>query len=199
MIKFSSFKEAINYQPVCPLCRSQLHINDRDLAADYGFEYRGDKRERISFFVNRREDDTPTIDPETDEVELLYANRMPPSIPNYNSPTHYTNPPKAYNGRFLHALTIDCKSCCQYGFTLQLHFDLTEQKLASAFLNSETVNITECEMVHEIKNIYATEKTHYTYFPRDGSCKQTTLPLIALDLSNPLETVARIRKLLIFS
>lgn len=198
-LKFHSFKEAGNYRTTCPLCNNPLHINDRDLATDYGHEFRGGKP-RISFFVNQREDDTITIDPETDEVELILSNRLPEELLTDLSPAaQKIMAPPVYNGRFMHGLTIDCKSCCQYAFTLQIHFNLTDKSLFGTYLNSESISIEEGEMVHEIKNSYATQITYYSYFDKEGDSKRLSLPLIPLDLSDPKETVARISNLLIFS
>ncbi len=181
---FQAFKEAINYQSACPLCSSPLHINDRDLATDYGHEFRGGSP-RISFFINQRADDTVTVDPETDEVELLLHNRVSDAPP--------------YNGRLIHSLTLNCNSCCQYSFTLQVHLNLTESKLDKVILDSESISIEEGSMVHEINNSYAMERTLYSYFDKEGDSKKVILPLISLDAFNPKETIARIRKLLIFS
>lgn len=189
---FSTFKEGINYKSACPLCKSPLHINDRDLATDYGHEFRGGTP-KISFFINQREDDTVTVDPETDEVELVLRNRMPERI----SGTSFT--PPTYNGKLIHALHLNCNSCCQYSFTLQVHLNLTKSKLIGIFLDSESMSIEECSMVHEINNSYSTNKTFYSYFDKEGDSKKVFLPLIPLDHYSPQETIARIRKLLIFS
>jgi hypothetical protein len=200
MKQFHSFKSALEYQERCPLCQGFTHINDRDLAADIGYDYRGEGQ-RVTFYVNRREDDTITINPATDEVELILANRMPDKI--YDATTHSitTAQPSLpiYNGKLLHALTIDCKNCCQYSYTLQLHFDLAEERLTGIFLNSETLSIENDAIVHEIKNVYSAEETRYTYFLKDGVEKSSILPLVPLNLTNPNETVSRIRKLLVFS
>lgn len=180
MLQFPSFKSATRYQSECPLCAGELLINDRDLATEYGYKFRGENP-KISFFLDQREQDVISIDPDNDEIEY---------IDDYRS---------IRGGVFMHALTIDCKSCCQYNFRLQIHFNMKELKLAGVFLDSETISIEDCEMVHEIKNSYAVSKTYYSYFDKNGSSRRSELPLINLDLSNPRETVSRIRKLLIFS
>jgi len=212
MIKFYSFNEAISYKEKCPLCNQKLQINDRDLATDLGAEFQSGRR-KISFFLDQFNRDTVSIDLHTEEVEVIIGDRY-----NYlDDPSRYSgtvnNPPPSYGGRFLHALTVDCKHCCQYAFRLRIHFDLTprihrksdirdlsfSRSIEATFLDSETINIEEDDMVHEIKNSYAAKKTYYSYFDKGGSSKKSTLPLIALDLNSPKDTVARIRKLLIFS
>jgi len=54
-------------------------------------------------------------------------------------------------------------------------------------------------MIHEIKNIYSTDQTHYAFFDKYESPNPIILPLIPLNLDYLNEAIARIRKLLIFS
>lgn len=194
MIRFYSLLEAISYRQLCPLCGKTLQINDRDLAAD-----RHDENNYVlSFYVNQREDDILVIDMRTEVIELEVRERMPQAIYTGQSPLPRGNY-NLYHGDFNHALHVDCKHCCQYAFTLQLHMNLDDKRLIGIFLNSESVSIEDGSMVHEIKNVYATNVTEYACFPKDGSSRRSSLPLIPLDLENPKETVSRIRKLLIFS
>jgi len=178
MKQFKTFLEAIEYHPKCVLCDYKMDINDRDLATDMGYEFRENKQ-KISFFVFSNRDDTVTIDPETNEVDFSLKNIA--------------------GGTFYHGLTIDCKSCCQFSYTIQVKIDLKNQILMGTFLNSETISVEDSDIVHEIKNIYATEKTEYAYFSQSGGSKKATFPLIPLNLMAPQETISRIRKLLIFS
>lgn len=198
MIQFHSFKAALNHQPNCPLCAKPTHINDRDLA--YDWESEGcDRKARFAFFINKSEDDTITIDPETDEVDLVLRQRMPDTLYDYTKQTYYAPATPIYNGTLIHGLTIDCKNCCQYSYTLQIHFNLTEKRLAKIVLNSENISIEDGSMVHEIKNLYSMNKTEYSSFSKEGDSHKSALPLLPLDLDNPQDTIARIRKLLVFS
>lgn len=202
---FHSLRMGLDYQTRCPLCKDLLKINDRDLASDWGYgghEYGGDHR--IAFYVSQKDDDAIVINPNTDEVELVVAKRWSPevvveAVNGEFEPSFKPSAQPIYNGKFMHALTIDCKSCCQYSYTLQVHFDLSEEILIGVYLNSESLSIEESGMVHEIKNSYAAQLTYYSYFDKEGDSKRDCLPLIPLDLDNPKETVSRIRKLLIFS
>lgn len=195
MKTFNTFKSAIEYYPHCPLCQNELKINDRDLAADLGSSYR-DGKDTISFFIDNG-NDTLTIDPETEEVEFILGKKFVCNPPSSMFNSILSQP--SYNGKFAHKLSIDCQSCCKFCFTLQVHVNLTSRKLEPTILNSESISIEEGNMVHEIKNNYIAKQTHYAYFSKDGDSKRTQLPLIGLNLNNPKETVARIRKLLIFS
>lgn len=90
---------------------------------------------------------------------------------------------------------------------------MANRKLAGVFLNSETIIMEEENLAHEIQCNYAIEKTKYSCFNKDDgnevrfgdslgpftSEKKAELPLIPLNLLDPMETVSRVRKLLIFS
>lgn len=202
MKQFKSLLEAIFFHTLCPLCQKKMEINDRDLAVEYGYDEGCDSARRLSFYLNQREDDIVTVDIVSGLVEIQLRERTPP-MPNAAQLAGLAPLPQSIiqviSGKFIHGLTVDCKSCCQYSYTIQIHFDLTNKNVSGVFLNSESVSIEEGDMVHEIKNVYAVEQTEYACFPRDGSSKRSCIPLIPLDMNHPKETVSRIRKLLIFS
>lgn len=104
-----------------------------------------------------------------------------------------------YHGKFMHGLSMECMSCCQFSYNIQLHMDIIKRKIVGIFLNSENISIEDHGMIHEIKNIYATDETFYACFPKDGTDKRIILPLIPLDLKYPQNTINRIKSLLIFS
>jgi hypothetical protein len=200
MKKFNSFLDAFNPDKKCPLCLSFMKINERDIAEDFIF----DDNRHVTFYLDRNEDSTFTIDMLNHNVSLnireafpehyLYDINSSSYIPKYQS-SHYL----VKNGLMLQALTIDCISCCQYSYTLQLHLNLSTKKLTSIYLNSETISFEDKGVVHEIKNIYSLKETQYSCFPKDGSARTTQLPLIELNLDKPKETINRIKKLLIFT
>lgn len=200
MKQFTSFMDAIRFRAECPVCAKKLEINDRDLTLSHAYDEQGEHR--LSFYLNQREDDIITVDMLSDKVEIELRDRLPTTI--YTAAQAALGPPpvSAYPSipaKFMHGLTIDCKSCCQYSYNIQIHFDLKNSKIDGIYLNSENVSVEEGDMVHEIRNVYATEQTEYSCFPRDGSSRRSSIPLIPLDLTKLKETVSRIRKLLIFS
>ena len=197
MIKFYCFLAGLHYHSKCPLCNKQMEVNDRDLVCR--LEYPGGHPyQKFAFHIGKSSDDVMYLDPHTEEVQIEFSRHN-----DYNMKTNgysgqiYQH--STYDGMFYHALTINCNSCCRYHYTLQLHSDLTERRLVGTYLNSESINMEENGLVHEVKNIYSTEKTEYACFPKDGSSKRQSMPLIPLNLTDPKETIARIRKLLIFS
>lgn len=196
MIKFYCFLEGLHYRSKCPLCNKQMEINDRDLVERVEYPT-GHPYQRFVFYIGKTTDDVMELDPHSEEITVRHQRTMETiyGLKSMSAAGNYT----IYNGLFYHALTINCNSCCQYHYTLQVHADLTEGRLAGTYLNSETISVEESGIVHEIKNVYSTEKTEYACFPKDGSSKRSSIPLIPMNLSDPKETVSRIKKLLIFS
>jgi hypothetical protein len=193
MIKFYSFLAGLQHHKKCPLCNKQMEVNDRDLSERVEYPT-GHPYQRFKFYIGRSTDDVMILDPNTELVEV--DKRALQSVFGLRSQMgNYT----LYSGLFYHALTINCNSCCQYHYTLQVQADLTAMRLVGTYLNSETVSVEEGGIVHEVRNVYATDQTEYAAFPKDGSSKKSSIPLVPLNLSNPKETVSRIRKLLIFS
>lgn len=177
-------------------------INDRDLATEHGFEFRKGKR-KFSFYFPNRGDDILSIDPDTEKIEITITTN---TIGYYNSGFGTVNSyapavkkDTTISGVCYYGLTIECKSCCQFSYTIQIFIDLEKCRLIKTCLNSETISLEDNGSVHEIKNIYSFNQTEYTCFAKNGSCKEVTLPLIEFNLSNPKETVSRIKKLIIFS
>lgn len=198
MQEFYSFKEALAYHTHCYVCKSKLEINERDLVMEYD-RY---GTQRLSFSLSPGSDDILFINMANNHVELVltYQPQIVYSSGGQLSGHSPTGPSiNIYNGKFIHGLDLGCNNCCQFSYTLQIHIDLSEQKLIVIILNSETISIEDNDMVHEIRNVYPLNQTVYDYFSKDGGENKCVLPLVPLDLNNPKETVTRIRKLLIFS
>ncbi len=199
MIKFYSFLEALRYRSKCPLCDKSMEINDRDLVSRVEYPI-GHPYQKFGFHIGKGSDDIMYLNPTTEKVEVEYSRRSDAFATLGNNIYSGRLPvPHEYSGMFYHALTLNCNVCCRYHYTLQVHANLTEGCLAGTYLNSESVSVEESETVHEVKNVYSTDKTEYACFPKDGSSKRQSMPLIPLNLTDPKETISRIRKLLIFS
>ena len=202
MKQFNNIIDAIYYRKNCPLCKHRLKINERNLAEEFGLY----GKQRISFYIDQRNIDYCTIDPETNKIELSvteenHFNYQPGfhgGVATYMPPPS-TKPYTVRSGRFIHALQISCESCCLYRFTLQVHIDLSKCELIVALLDSESITIENEGLAHEIKNSYSMSKTYYTCFGIETGEKKSELPLIEMDMANIKETISRIRKLLIFS
>lgn len=177
--------DAIKYRTQCPLCRERLCINENNLAENYNID---NPKQRIAFELTNIEE-IIYINPITNEMELVIWNEG-------------NKTPSTKRGTFGHALNVKCDKCGMYNFTLQVWMNLDQQKVTHIVLNSEKISWEdENNVLHEITSLYMPHQTKYSYFVADSSKDDghITIPLIPLDVYNPGNTVARIRKLLVFS
>jgi hypothetical protein len=207
-MKFHSIRDAISYQSTCPVCHSKMLFNDRyaELKTELGINR--SPRTKILWKTDREE---ILIDVDSDYVEIVnkYFETVP-MVTSYTGtvPQRFSTKP-VYDGHLYERLGMTCDDCCQYTYLIKFIIDIGLKRIIDIELNSETLSIEDSKgIVHEIKNIYATDETEYTYFPKgdriylDGSHtkeKSITLPLIPLDLDNPNKTVERIKTLILFS
>jgi hypothetical protein len=182
MKQFKSFLEAASYHPNCIFCQKTLTIVGRDLVDTDDHDDNS-----ISFYLSSLVNDIITFNKYTEKVSHI--------SPEYNTG----------HGVFIHGLTFHCDACCQFAYNIQIHIDTELLKLIGIYLNSESLSIEDGADLHEIKNIYSFNRTEYSYFrgilaadadvPDQNSIN---LPLVPLNLNNPIETVNRIRNLIIF-
>lgn len=198
MIKFFSFLEGLHYHSKCPLCNKGMEINDRDLVSRVEYPT-GHPYQKFGFHIGKSSDDTMYINAHTEEIDIEYSKKSDALFAPGSKFGQIYNSSPSYNGSCYHALTINCNICCRYHYTLKLHSNLTERRLIGTYLNSELLSVEESNTIHKVKNVYSVNKTEYACFPKDGSSKRQSIPLIPLNLSSPIETISRIRKLLIFS
>jgi len=200
MKRFSSFKEALSYRTRCPVCTSKLDVNCRDLVLEYSLF---NPVQKMTFELGNG-DDMLHVYPETERIELIISQRKQEIFGHSNAYSGGNSHSVyfSYDGMFGHSLTVECKDCCQYSFTLQIWADLKKCVLTDRLLNSEFISWDDKKgITHEIKTIYATNKTQYTYYDSEtgGSDKTITLPLISIDVEHPEDAISRIRNLLVFS
>ncbi|CAB4196589.1 hypothetical protein UFOVP1290_109 [uncultured Caudovirales phage] len=197
MRQFNKLVDAISYYKLCPICDSDLSINDKNLLYEYNIK---DLSKRLAFELSSHSDDILFVNPITEEVELVVGTRSPTIIRGKqifvkSTPNYYV-----YSGVFANALTIECSFCCKFSYVLQVWVDLTENKISGIYLNSENILYEDKNnIVHEIKISFATKKLRYSCFDVDGSEKHAELPIIPVNINNLEDAVARIKRLLIFS
>lgn len=202
IIQFHSVLEALSYHKFCPCCKNSMEVNDRDLVTEYS--NRGNSR--LAFELSSSSDDVMFIDPVSEEIEIVVNRYIDNSnryvMGNYSGTVNQSNHPYIHvaNGFHFSGLTVACNSCCRFDYRIQIRIDLQNKKVAGVVLNSETISWEdEDKMLHEIKNIYPVNKTYYSYFVQGAVDKKIDLPLVPLNLSNPKETVDRIKTLIVFS
>lgn len=211
-MKFPSLLSGINYQTACPICAGPMKIDTRDAELDTSCDYSGHQKRTLTW----HQDGVLVIDLDTEEFSLTIKQPKAfcPVLGYSGSSGSYASSPVykqfAFNGTVYIGLGIECQNCCQYSFGLKIILDTDGkgQGQISTELNSEILSIEDKvgDLVHEIKNIYSTNQTEYTYFAgtrnkefNTWNDKTVILPLIPLDVRDPSKALNRIKTLVIFS
>lgn len=178
---FKKIRDGINYRTHCPFCKEELFINERDASIVY-------KNKQPLLKFNLMGDDNLLINLVTEEV----FTELRQNISSYGYFNYGVN---------YHGINIECNNvdCGLYDFTLQIQTNIDKCKINYIILNSERVAIEDDSgILHEIKNIYVNDITEHSYH-RESESKTQNLPIIPIDFDNPLKTIQRIKKLIIFS
>ena len=212
MKEFKNLTEAVTYHRKCYVCKS--HLQSEPLLTTTLYYSGNIYKWNLSENVDSETDDWIIVNANTNQIDSFSQNRR------YNDEVlcdsisdrvverfrkYAKNISKSYNGLIYESIILECHKCHQFNYTVQVVIDMTAKMLKGIFLNSEFISYQDNHgHLHEIKNIYAIDKTEYDYHVTpteeyDGSKKRMSVPIIPLDLENPADTVARIRKLMIFS
>ena len=179
--KFKKIREGIDYRTHCPFCKEELFINERDAQITY-------KNKQPILKFNLMGDDILLINIVTEEV----MTQLRQNISSYGYFNYGVN---------YHGINIECvnSDCGLFDFTLQLQTNIDKREINYVLLNSERISFEdESGRLHEIKNIYVNEATEYTFYTESES-KTQRIPIIPIDFNNPLKTIQRIKKLIVFS
>ena len=196
MKQFKNLFEVINYHSMCPFCTGRMHA-DMDLNYD-----ENSVKAYLKFGTSQL-----TVDCHNNNIiEIKQASNNGTYSFNTGIPISFLGSALdslAATGINYRRLNISCDSCSKYAYLIQVLISLETGKLEGLFLNSESASIEDGAKLYEIKNVYAIEKTEmatfHTHLSRQrGALDKVELPLVPLDLQNPLKTVERIKNLLVF-
>lgn len=202
---FPSLAAGLSYKRYCPLCHHGMEIYDARTRHEYNFAH---ERTILTLELDQHAEHVLHIDLMTEQVELVISKREDYMLPVYgDSPSsiyYNSRMGTAYirlDGEMANSIHIQCmnRDCSQYSYVLQMWINLDMKRVTEVYLNSEFIAFDEGQITHELKNIYTTGKTIYTYYDEDGSMKSIPLPLVELNVSKPSETLERVKNLLIFS
>jgi len=193
MKQFKNLFEVINYHPTCPFCSAKMSFG-WDLAYDVNSSKAYLKFGSTHLTVDYQTNyiikvDQITSTSFTGGPVIQYAGS---SLSDFSS-----------SGVDIRRLNVSCDSCHKYGYLIQVHISLEQSKIIALVLNSESVSIEDGAKLYEIKNVFTTEKTEMSTFHthlshQRGALDKVELPLVPLDLQNPLKTVERIKGLIVF-
>lgn len=189
MKQFSSIREALQYQKICPICEEYMAIDllgavmkDKDIVWALSPN---------ELHINQDTDEVKIVDKPITYPKIIYQQLLNTVV----------------SGLEFVRLGMVCEDCYQYEYVIQIVVDMTNKKIANIYLNSETITIEDdAQTIHEITNSYAFEETEYGSFHRSKgrsamypkADKCVKLPLIPLDIHNPLKTVDRIKSLIVY-
>lgn len=179
-MKFNSLKEALQFQTNCLFCEKELTVDSKNTS---GYN------DRFRFVISSSSDEAFIVDKETENVILVKDVKLSPS----------KRKSLNFNGQFWTSMHIDCEDCGRFSYVLQLKFDIDRLSLVDVELNAMSVTFEENDLVSEIRNLYSLEETWLITYNSSGDTKATKLPLIQIDLGDPEKTLARVRKLVVYS
>ena len=172
----------------------------------YNFNY--SLKVNLSASVDSDTDDILTINARSNKVKLEIHSRYKETYSDFDisyigkSPLKYSGGSSYgnYAGTVYEALESGCSSCHNFSYVVQLVIDMENYMIKHLFLNSESINWTDADsQMHNIKNIYTMRKTECALYKGTDKCQHISIPMIPLNLSNPHETMQRIKILNTFS
>lgn len=185
MKQFSTVREALSLHTHCPCCRDYLTVKDSPSSI---FSY---ATRKITFPMSGG--DQVSVNCDNNDVSLTLCSK--PSFDPFYA-TQRLSALRSYDGIMYEGINPVCHTCRKFSYGITVKIDLNDMKISGIFLNSETIVVYDTKGSHEVRNVYWNDQSTTTYSCGD---KKETIPLVPLNLSNPQETVDRIRKLLIFS
>ncbi len=197
MKQFKNLPEVLAYQSTCPFCSKRMMpgldmtYDENSVKAYLKF---GDSQVTVDCNNNNILECR-----EVSGINTLYTFQKTPTFQYIGS----TMMGLSKSGVDMRRLLVSCEECSKYSYLVQVHLSLEQRKIVGLYLNSETASIEDGARLYEIKNIYATEKTEMSTFHthlsnQHGALDKVEFPLVPLDLQNPMKTVERIKKLIVF-
>lgn len=208
MITFTSIQQALKYHIQCPLCSSTLVLAREGEYSSSTEEWEFGSKARKVFhkisFPLGYGDDMLTVDLISEKIDLTVYQKVTQPIytAGYSGQVggYIAGNGTSYTGFTYRGITTQCKDCFNFSFTIQLEVDISNRELTGRYLNSERIMFTDKQGIkHDIRNVYSTKETHYTSSSKGEKEISSIIPLVPLNLQKPGETIARIKKLLVFA
>jgi hypothetical protein len=191
--------DAIQYRSECPICQSEMSIDPKDIVGPIEYS----KNNRLVFELDHASDDMVFVDVLTGDLRVS-INR---DSSRYLTGGAFATPNiKVYPNVMTESLTIKCQGHEHYSYTIKLWLDFDLGKVADLYLESEFLKWKDYNenIAHEVRNYYTSHTTKYNYYNGSFDYRPfanlhiVDIPMVPLNLSNPEETVSRIKNLLIF-
>ena len=201
MTKFYNLDEAFGFRRYCPCKHCSHTLFPEGATIKYGENYR---EVQLSVHGN-----TLTVNLHSNEV-ISYRDQdddhkrysMSMSTLMYASPSRKLWS-LSKSGTDMFPLVVSCNNCHGYSYVLQVHVALDQGRIVKLVLNSESMSVEDMAKRYTIKNIYTTNKTEMeirhthvsqVHEPQD----KIEIPLVPLNVEDPMKTVERVKKLVVF-
>ena len=180
MKTFNSLAEALQYHPKCPVCFSELEVNDDKHHTVY-FDYQSYNHLCYELI----DDDLVLINKDNDSIDFIVRNNLGIS----------------YDQSFC-IIKPECKSIkgdCLFSYSILCYFDLKNNKLKNISLCAEQFSIeNDNEKLCVINNLYDRDHTEYSVDVFSSAMLVEKLPLINLNFKNIKETLIKVEKMVLF-
>jgi len=200
-VEFSSLTEAINYHRICPICQQKMLLNCQQSQSLVPSKYT-----LLENMISPHQN--PSLTPPKCVIfDLMIANNLRIDLDTNQASLVarddglYSERKNIYPAMVWHGLIMNCSKCRKFSYAIQMLTDVSIPKLLNIRLNSETIAWEDRrKTLHQVRNCYPTETTEYSVFPLRSISqeKHIDLPLVPLNLSNPEETVSRVRTFVVF-
>lgn len=223
--EFNSISEAISYHPKCYVCGGKLTPNytefscqansitatydSFDCSVNMACKFEIDYGAYATISINTGR----VIEIKTDENDYAgswgssYITSVPYSIAT-TSPT-LTNAISNRSGTHSFPIEIGCQNCTsknwwkRFAYSIECTINFSTMMVAKSVLRSEIISIEGKNGLYEVENRYSHGITNYWFRPPHpdpaiANLQRISIPLIPLNLTNPHETIARIKRLSLF-
>lgn len=212
---FYNLQHAFDFRPHCPFCSDRMLIEGR-----YKIETSfNDRLYTVSKTVRhdstritwRTQDGEEIVfNPNDSAIEIVYHYSNDVTVDGsigYASARFNPSHTNIYDGHLYEKMRFKCDNCGDYEYMVQIIIDVGKKSIDDIVLNHEKIEWKDNNnQIHRVRNVYTYDETEYTTF-YPGDCKygkvkdykQTTLPLIPLNLDEPQKTIDRIKTLVLFS
>jgi hypothetical protein len=196
MQTFSNLQQALQYQIKCPLCAQFLSIQtDND-----GIYGQNVIQFNLTENVDSQTDDILTIDKITNKIKIDYYDTRDKEMTQDNimMSNRFMRP---YGGEMYESISVKCNYFYHYKYIIKIQANLTTLKITDISLNSESIDVSDrFDNLFTIENNYSSNRTIFRRYncKDDLNWTDTFLPLVPLDLNDPILTVERLQQLTTF-
>ncbi len=228
MINFYNLPQALNYRYQCPLCQSSMKVEPGCIEWETksydpyvrgnDFYHPGMNGQNYSRTLIKFGDSGYSINIDYETGEVTSVKQTMTDVYGFLTSIPYAYSYTELNSFSIFPISMICSNCHAYKYIVQVHVSLSDMRVVNIVLNSESLTFKDKKGLHLIRNIYTVGKTEYNFHdtgdkdinPKDiedtiymgvltQSAKIIDLPLIPMNMEEPIKTLERVKTLVLFS